>query len=134
MKLRCSFSSRQPHFAFSFAFFWLLSLNIGAFAQDRLTTKDGKTQDTKILGVKGSTVQIQVGTGSIGIPLASISTVVMAAPAELAAANTACQAGDYAKALPLAKVVAENYKGLPTEWARQATGLVGDIQVALGNF
>jgi len=134
MKLRCRFSSRQSHFVFGFAIFWLLSLNIGALAQDRVTTKDGKTQDVKILAVNGSTVQIRVGTGSIGIPLSSIASVAMAAPAELAAANAACQAGDYPKALPLAKAVAEKYKGLPIDWARQATSLVGDIQVALGNL
>jgi len=134
MKLRCSFSSRQPHFAFCFAVFWLLSLTFGALAQDRLTTKDGKTQDVKILGVNGSTVQIRVGAGSIGIPLASIASVTMAAPAELAAANTAYQAGDYAKALPLAQSVDAKYKGLPTYWARQATSLLGDIQVALGKL
>ena len=134
MKLRCSYSSRQSHFAFGFAVFWLLSLNIGALAQDRITTKDGKTQEVKILGVNGSTVQIQVGAGSIGLPLTSITSVAMAAPAELAAANTAFQAGDYAKALPLAKAVAEKYKGLPTDWARQSTSLVGDSQVSLGNL
>ncbi|MCX6968403.1 MAG: tetratricopeptide repeat protein [Verrucomicrobia bacterium] len=134
MKLRCSFSSRQPHFVASFALFWLLSLDFGALALDRLTTKDGKTQEVQILGVNGSTVQIRVGTGSIGLPLSSVASVVMAAPAELAAANAAFQANDYAKALPLAKAVAEKYKGLPTDWARQATSLVGDTQVGLGNL
>jgi len=134
MKLRCSFSSRQSHFALGFTVFWLLCLNNGVLAQDRLTTKDGKTQDAKILGVNGSTVQIQVGAGSIGIPLASITSVSKTAPPELADATTAYQAGDYAKALPLAKAVAEKYKGLPTGWAQQATSLVGDIQVGLGNL
>ena len=134
MKLRCSFSSRQSHFAFCFAVFWLLSLNFGALAQDRVTTKDGKIQDTKILGSNGTSVQIQVGAGSIGIPLASVASVVMAAPPELASATTAYQAGENAKALPLAKAVAEKYKGLPTDWARKATSLVADIQVALGNL
>ena len=134
MKLRCSFSSRQSLFALNFAVFWLFCLTNGAFAQDRLTYKDGRTQDTKILGVSGATVQIQVGAGSIGIPLASIAAVVMAAPADFAAANTAFQAGDYAKALPLTKAVAEKYKGLPADWARQAASLLGDIHVAMGNL
>ena len=134
MKLRCCFSSRQSHFVVGCAVFWLFSLNSASLAQDRLSTKDGKTQDVEILGVASSTVQIKVGTGSIGIPLSSITSVVMAVPSELIAANAASQAGDYAKAFPLAKAVAEKYKGLPTDWARQATSLVGDIQVAQGHF
>jgi len=131
MKLRCSFSSRQSHFALSFVVFCLTS---SVFAQDRLTYKDGHTQETKVLGVSGANVQIQVGTGSVGVPLASLASVAMAAPEDLAAANAACRAGDYAKALPLAKAVAEKYKGLPTDWARQAMSLVGDLSVDLGNL
>ena len=134
MKRRCKFSSRQSHFALSFVVFWLFCLTSGVFAQDRLTYKDGRTQDTKILGVSGANVQIQVGTGSVGVPLASIASVAMSAPADIAAANAACRAGDYAKALPLAKAVAEKYKGLPTDWARQAMSLVGDLSVDLGNL
>lgn len=134
MKLRSSFSFPQRYFVFGCVCFGLLGLNFSALAQDRLATKDGKTQDVKILSANGTSVQIQVGAGSIGIPLSSIASVVKAAPPELAAANAAMQAGDYAKALPLAKGVAEKYKGLPTDWARQATGLVGDIQVAQGKF
>ncbi|MEI6562238.1 MAG: tetratricopeptide repeat protein [Verrucomicrobiota bacterium] len=84
--------------------------------------------------MSGANVQIQVGTGSVGIPLASLASVAMAAPADLAAANAACRAGDYAQALPLAKAVAEKYKGLPADWARQAMSLVGDISVDLGKL
>lgn len=58
----------------------------------------------------------------------------MAAPPELAQANKAFEAGDFAKALPLAKGVVAKFKGLPVDWARQATSLVGDIQVSLGQF
>jgi len=134
MKLRYSFSSQQRLFVFGFSAILLFGQASGAFAQDRLITRDGKTQDVKILGVNGATVQIQVGGGSIGIPLASIASVVMATPAELAVANKACEAGDYKKALPAARAVADKYKGLPLDWARQATSLVGDIQVALGNL
>ena len=134
MKLRCDFSSRQSHFALSFVVFWLFCLTSGALAQDRLTYKDGRTQDVKILGASSASVQIQVGTGSVGIPLAALASVTMAAPADLAAANAAFRAGDYAKALPLVKTVADKYKGLPTDWARQAASLVGDVHVALGNL
>ena len=47
--------------------------------------RDGKTQQTKILGVTGSSVQIQVGAGSLGVPLGNIASVTMAAPADFAA-------------------------------------------------
>jgi len=134
MKLRYSFSSHHLFFACSFSLFWLFCLGIAASAQDRLVTKDGKTQDVKILGVSGANVQVQIGGGSMGVPLSSVSSVVMAAPAELTAANAAYEAGEYAKALPMAKGVAEKFKGLPVAWMRQAASLVGDIHVALGNL
>ena len=134
MKLRYSFSSRQCLFVLGTVLVLLFGQERAAFAQDRLLTKDGRTQDVKILGVNGSNVQVQVGGGSMGIPLATVTSVVMAPPAELAAANKAYEAGDYAKALPAAKAVAAKYKGLPVEWARQATSLVPDILVAMGNL
>ena len=99
-------------------------------AQDKIVKVDGTTQDAKILGVSGGTVQVQVGTGMIGVPLASISQVVMAPPADLAVALAAYEAKDYAKALPPAKAVADKFKGLPTDWAKQAASLLGDIYIA----
>lgn len=134
MKLRYSFSYRHLFFACSFSLFWLLGLGFTAPAQDRLVTKDGKTQDVKILGVSGANVQVQINGGTMGVPLSQVSSIVMAAPTELAAANSAYAAGEYAKALPSAKSVAEKYKGLPVPWVRQAASLVGDIHVALGNL
>lgn len=133
MKLRYSFSSRQRLFALGICILVLFGQS-KMFAQDRLVFRDGRTQDVKILGANGTSVQIQASGGSVSIPLALISTVTMAAPAELAAVNKAYEAGEYAKALPAAKALAEKYKGLPLEWAKQAASRVGDIQVALGNL
>jgi len=99
-------------------------------AQDKIIKVDGTTQDAKILSVSGASVQVQVGTGMIGVPLASISQVIMAPPADLATAVAAYEAKDYARALPPVKSIAEKYRGLPTDWAKQAASLLGDIYVA----
>ena len=113
---------------------WLFSLGTGAQAQDRLYLKDGRTQDVKVLSANGVTVQIQVGGGSIGIPLSTVTSVTVAAPPEFAPARAACEAQQFAKALPALKALAEKYKGLPVDWARQAASMVGDIHVAQGNL
>lgn len=135
MKLRCSNSSRQRLFALGFAFLSLWGMVGGVCAQDRLFTKDGKVQNTKILGVTGASVQIQVANGgSIGIPLAMIAKVEKEAPAEFTAAQKDYESGAYAKALPAIKGVADKFKGLPLDWAQKATSQVGDICVALGKL
>lgn len=103
----------------------------GAFAQESITTKDGRTQPAKILGANGSSVNVQVGAGSIGIPLGNVASVTMAAPPEYAAALAAFEAKDYAKSLAAAKAVTEKYKGLPVEWAQQSAAMLGDLYVAL---
>jgi len=127
MKLRRSFSSQQLIFALGLT----LSFATMAAAQDKLTTKDNRTQDGKIIGVVGSNVQIQIGAGTMGIPLATVHSVVMATPPEFAAGKAAYDAGDYAKALAPIKTLAEKFRGLPTPWAQQASSLLGDIYVAL---
>lgn len=134
MKLRCSISSRKRFFALSFALIALFGIVGESCAQDRLVTKDGVARDGKILGVTGNSVMIQMGGASLGIQIAMISSVIKAAPPELALAQKTSEAGDYAKALPIAKAVADQYKGLPIAWAQQATSLVGDIYVGLGKL
>ncbi len=133
MKLRCSLSLRQRLFAFSFSLATLCFLGFPALAQDKIVSK-GQTQDVKILGVSGANVQIQVGTGTIGVPLAIITSVTKEAPAEVAEANKAFEAKDYAKALTFAKAVNGKFLGLPVDWARETASLVGDIYVAQGKL
>lgn len=105
-----------------------------ATAQDRIIKTDGSSQSVKILGVSGSSVQIQVGGGMIGVPLSTISRVEMPAPAEFAAATSAYAAKDYPKALAAMKTVTDKYKGLPVDWAREAMSLTGDIYVAMNDL
>lgn len=129
MKLRRSFSSHQLLFAFgiTMSFFAFTSLSD---AQDKITKKDNQVQDAKIVGMTGSTVMVEVAGGKFGIPLTDISAVSMAAPAQVAAANAAFAGKDYPKALASAKAVVDQFKGLPTDWAQQMTGLIGDIYLA----
>ncbi len=103
-------------------------------AQDRITTKDGRSQEVKIVGVSGSNVQIQVGAGNIGVPMSNIASLTMAAPPQFAQAQAAYDAKDYNKALTATKALVDKFKGLPTDWAQQATGLLGDIYVALNKL
>ena len=110
------------------------SLEHALYAQDKILKTDGTTQDAKITGVSGATVMIQVGAGSIGLPLSSISQVTMATPAEFSAATAAYAAKDYAKALSGAKAVSDKYKGLPVDWARQSATLTAECYIELNDL
>lgn len=135
MKLRCIDSSRQRLFAFGFAFLALWGMAGGVCAQDKLYSRDGKVQTSLIVGMSGANVQIQISPGNVvAYPLALFTRIEKAAPAEYEAGQKAYQAGDYAKALPAVKAVADKFKGLPVDWARDATSQVGDICVELGKL
>ena len=103
-------------------------------AQEKIVTKDGRMQDVKILGVSGANVQVQVGAGTIGMPLVSIAQITMAPPADFTLAMAAYQAKNYAKAQVSMLAVVNKYKGLPVDWAQQATMMVGDIYVSLNDL
>jgi len=126
MKLRRCSASHQ----LLFLIVGCLSVAARLYSQDTITTRDGKTQAAKIVGANGTTVQLQVAAGMVGIPLSSITQVVMAPPAEYTLAVAAYEAKDYPKALASMAQVAGKYKGLPTEWAQQAALMLGDIYVA----
>ena len=87
-----------------------------------------------MVSVSGSTLQVQVGAGTLGIPLANIKEVQMPPPPELAQAQNAFATKDYKRALALASQVAEKFKGMPTDWAQLATGMIGDIHVAMNEL
>ena len=76
MKLRLRFPSYQLLFAIGLS--WLTAFN--AVAQEKIITKQGQTQDVKIVDVVGTNVRIQLPAGIIGQPLANIASVVMALP------------------------------------------------------
>lgn len=109
-----------------------------ARAQDRLYFKDNRVQEGRVTGLNGNTVlmTIAVGTGSgqIGYDLGLIARVDAAPPATFAPAYTCFQAGEWDKALPGLKTIADQFHGLPTEWARQAVGALGDIYLEKGDL
>ena len=132
MKLRFRFVRQQLLFLFG-----CVAVLIGAVTMvraDIVTTTDNRRQEVKVIGVSGSTLQVQVGAGTLGLPLASIKEVQMAAPPELAQAQQAFAAKDYKRALSLITQLTEKYKGMPAEWAQLATGMLGDLYVALNEL
>ncbi len=112
----------------------LLGALASAQAQDVVFTKDGRTQAVEVVGVSGSNLQVKVGAGTIGIPLTNVARVKMDPPAGYAKAVRAYQARDFGTALAETKVLAEKYRGLPADWARQLSAMLGDIYVAIGNY
>ncbi len=102
-----------------------------ARGQDRLYFKNNRVQDGRLAGMNGSTVLMNIaagsGPGQIGFDLSLIARVDAAPPPAFAAGYAAFQAGGWDKALAALKPIADQYHGLPTEWARQAVGALGDI-------
>lgn len=104
-----------------------------AQGQDVIILQDGRTLPGKVVGVSASGVQIQLDAkNSFALPLAQLKEVRMATvPPEFAAAQKALVAKDYNGALTNLKAL-EKYKGLPTDWAQQAAGMLGDVYVEMG--
>lgn len=105
-----------------------------AFAQDRLIFVDKHVQEGKVTGMTGNSVMVNLTTttgapGQIGFDLSLLSRVEAAPPPTFAAGNAAYAAGDWDKALAIMKPIAEQFRGLPTDWARQAFAMLGDIYI-----
>nr|MDQ3623185.1 hypothetical protein [Verrucomicrobiota bacterium] len=96
--------------------------------------KTGTTQQGIITGVtpRGVDIRLAVG-GSITVPSAQIERIDMPAPLELGQVQQAFAAKDYPKALSLLLALTSRYKGLPTDWAQLATGMLGEVYVALND-
>ena len=125
MKLRRCFASHQ----LLFLVVSCLSAAIVAYSQDKITTRDGKTQELKILSSNGTNVLVKVGAGTVGIPINSITQAFMAPPSEFSAVVAAYDSRNYSKALASAELLAGKYKGLPIDWARQNALMLGDLYV-----
>jgi len=131
MKLIFRFRSQQFLFLLT-GIAWLGAA--GAALADVLVMSDGRRLEGRVLGVQGSTVQLQTQAGTIGWPLANVREVQMPVPPELGQAQQAFAAKDYNKALTLARALSDKFKGLPTDWAQLATGMLGDIYVATADL
>lgn len=92
------------------------------------------TQQGTVLGASSAGVKIQIGAQTLTLPPAMFESFQMAPPPEYAAGYQAYTAGDLPKALSSIRSVTDRYKGLPTDWAQYATGMLGDILVATGDY
>ena len=125
--------------------FVLVAVGIGsllsataAHAQDRIYFKDNHVQEGRLTGMNGQTVLMTIaagaGTGQIGYNLALIARVEANPPATYVTGMAAYQAGDWDKALAGLKPVVDQFHGLPTDWARQATASLGDVYLEKGDI
>ena len=107
-------------------------------AQDRLEFKNSPPQVGKIVGMNNGNVMIDVatasGSGQMSYNLSLLSRVSMLPPAAFQSGQAAFQAGNWDKALADLKPVADQFRGLPTEWAQQTAGLLGDLYIEKKDF
>jgi hypothetical protein len=128
MKLR--FPSRIQQLLFTTG--CAIMLGCAAMAQqDADVFIGGQPKRMKVVGVSGSSLMVKTEFGEQGLPLKDIQEVRMAAPPEFAQAFQAYQSKEYTKALPLFKMVADKFRGMPTAWAQQASGMLVEIDLAM---
>jgi predicted Zn-dependent protease len=132
MKLRAPLTIQQLLFATGTA----LLLTFAARAQDVIITTDNQQRTVKVIGVSpsGQTLDFFVGQGQLGLPLTSVKEVRMNPPVEYAQAIAAYQAKDYGRSLNLIKTVVAKFKGMPSPWAQQAVGMLGELYIATGDI
>ncbi len=128
-----------PSFSRRFAGWLALGFGAGllasaASAQDRLVFKDNHVQEGKVTGMTGNSVMVNLTTtsgapGQIGFDLNLLNRVEAAPPPTFQAGNAAYAAGDWDKALSIFRPITEQFRALPTDWARQAFAVLGDIYV-----
>jgi tetratricopeptide (TPR) repeat protein len=131
MNLRRCFLPRQLLFLLAAG---LISGERPAVGQETITLRTGQTQEVQILGVTPSGIKVQMGDAVMVEPFSNLTQVTMNPPPEYTAAATAYERGDLQGALSLANSVVQNYRGLPTDWAREAMLMLGDIDVSLGQL
>ena len=135
MKLRSTFPFQQLLFA---AVCGLLLAGREAQAQGQpavVKQKGGAAQQGVVTGTSASGVAFQLAAGgSITIPFAQIESVQMAAPPEYGLALQAIGLKEIPKAAALIGVVVTKYKGLPIDWAQQATALIGFLALQNGDM
>lgn len=130
MKLRFPSHFQQLLFAAGGAFL----LVSGAMAQDIIIDAQGQLRQVKVVGMSasGQTLEFLVGEGKLGLPLSAIKEVRMTPPPELAQGFLAYQAKEYPKALAFFKSVTDKFRGMPAVWAQQASGMLVEIHLAMG--
>ncbi|MGC3990547.1 MAG: hypothetical protein QM796_12875 [Chthoniobacteraceae bacterium] len=130
--MRLSTCSTLPPLLFG-AVLGLLSVAL-SHADDQIVLKDGRTQTTRIMGTTATSVLVQVGSGTAGIPLASITSVTMTPPADFTTGLQAYASKDYPTAVSTLTAITGKYKGLPAPWVQQGMTTIGDAYLAMNNF
>lgn len=120
----------QQHL-FAAALIGVITLAQTAFAEDSVKQSNGVVRNGQITGVRNGSVMIKFGPGEIGIPLAQVTTVSMTAPPTVARGLELQEAGKAAEALTVLKPVADQFGGLPLDWAQRATASIGDLYLSL---
>jgi tetratricopeptide (TPR) repeat protein len=132
MKLRRCFVPRQLLFLLAAGL--LTSGARPALGQETITLRGSQPQQVRILGVTSSGIKIQMGQAEMVEPFSNVTQVSMNPPPEFAAAQAAYEKNDLDTALANAQAVVQGYRGLPTDWAREAMLMLGDIDVAKGQL
>ena len=130
MNLRRCFAPRQLLFLLAAGL--LTSGARLATGQDTITLRGGQPQQATIQGVTSEGVKIQMGDAVMVQPFSNIVAVTMNPPPDFTAAEAAYESGDLVRALKLTKAVITNFRALPTDWAKAAMIMLGDIDMALG--
>lgn len=125
------YSHQLIFLVFTILVFWL---SHALRAADSVILKDGRSQQGEIVGVEGGNLMLKVGAGTIGLQLNAIASISKDAPKNFEEGMAAYQAGDTGKALGLLRPIAEAFAGLPTEWAREATGAVADLYLVSDDY
>lgn len=129
MKLRRCFVPRQLLF--------LLAAGLAAtgprqaLSQETITLRGGQPQQVRILGVTPEGVKVQMGAAQMVEPFSNVAAVTMEPPPEYSAAVAAYEANELQTALRNVVAVVKGYGGLPTEWAKEAMLMLGDIYVSM---
>jgi tetratricopeptide (TPR) repeat protein len=130
MKLRRCFALRQLIFPLAAG----LAIARPALSQETITLTNGQTLQVHVVGVTSDAVRVQIGQAVLGEPFNQIAQMTMNPPPEFAAAELAFEQHDLQTALTDANAVVATYRGIPTDWGRQAMLMVGDIDLSLNQL
>ncbi len=109
-----------------------------AASDSRVILKTGEQQAGEVLGVRNGEVQLAITTGAttgrLAFRLDQIRRVEGEPPAGFREGEAAFAAGDLDRALRALQPLVAAFRGLPADWARQASAWLGDIHVARGDL
>jgi len=111
----------------------LMSGNLSAKDATIILTS-GQERKGEILSVEGTRVNFKSGPATSSLPLKQIQAVEMDAPADYTKAVEAWTAGQPEQALKLLEPLVNKFRGLPSEWTKQASAQLGDLFLVNGQM